>query len=476
MTQPLLLWLRQDLRLSDHPALLAAIEAKCPIIPVFILDTTAGVRPWGGASLWWLHHSLKQLAADFAARGATLILRKGPAAQILDELIAETRASGVYWSRCYEPYAIARDSALKASLQARGLGAESFNASLLFEPWQIKTKTGGPYQVFTPFWKTCLAADPPTPAEAAPDRIEGYTGPLKSLPLDDLLPLPTTPDWAHGLRDEWQPGEAGAQQRLQVFMDEAISSYKDGRNFPAQARTSRLSPHLHWGEISVRQIWHAASALAFSYPEDATHFLSELGWREFSHHLLYHFPHMPTEPLNPKFKAFPWQSDEEALQRWQKGQTGIPIVDAGLRELWHTGWMHNRVRMIVGSYLVKNLLIPWQEGEAWFWDTLVDANLANNCCGWQWIAGCGADAAPYFRIFNPMLQGTRFDGDGAYVRRWCPELAALPDKYIHAPWDAPPVVLTEANLRLGETYPLPMVEHNAARDRALAAYSEIKGA
>ncbi len=468
MTRPLILWFRQDLRLSDHPALLAAVASGQPVLPLFILEEGDATRPLGGAARWWLHHSLSSLKRDLAACGAQLALKRGKAASILDTVIAETNASGVIWSRCYEPEARQRDDAITASLRARQLKAEGFNGSLLFEPEQIKTKTGTPYQVFTPYWKACLQAAPPAAATAAPSRINGYSG-ASSLTLEEFDLLPTSPDWAGGLRENWQPGEAGAQHRLAEFLEKALGQYKKGRDFPAQPLTSRLSPHLHWGEISVRQIWHAATALAFSYPEDTAHFLRELGWREFSHHLLYHFPELPTRPLNRRFETFPWREDAAALKRWQTGQTGVPIVDAGMRELWHTGWMHNRVRMIVGSYLVKDLLIHWQKGEAWFWDTLLDADLANNCCGWQWIAGCGADAAPYFRVFNPTLQGQKFDPQGDYVRRWCPELAPLPDKYIHQPWAAPPLLLQEAGVKLGTTYPFPAIDHHEARSRALEA-------
>jgi deoxyribodipyrimidine photo-lyase len=468
MTSPLLLWFKQDLRLTDHPALLAACATGQPVLPFFILEEGGDTRPLGGASRWWLHHSLQSLQQDLVRYGVRLILKRGKADKIIDELISETGASGVFWSRCLDPASLKRDNAIQTSLRARNLSAENFNSALLFEPWQIKTKTGTPYQVFTPYWKACLAAPPPAPAEAAPQKIRAYEG-ASGLELEELELLPQKPDWAQGLREEWQPGEAGAQARLRHFLFGAITGYKTNRDFPAQSGTSRLSPHLHWGEISVRQLWHALMPLTFSAPEGATHFLRELGWREFAHHLLFHFPAMETRPLNRRFENFLWLEDESGLKRWQQGKTGIPIVDAGLRELWHTGWMHNRVRMIVGSYLVKDLLISWRQGEAWFWDTLVDADVANNSCGWQWIAGCGADAAPYFRVFNPVLQGQKFDPAGAYVRRWCPELAALPDKYIHAPWQAPPEVLQAANLTLGSTYPLPMIDHKSARTRALQA-------
>ncbi len=473
-TSPLIYWFRQDLRLADNAGLSAAIATGRPVICLYIHDTTAGLRPWGAASLWWLHHSLTALNASL---GGKLVLRKGPALEVLKAVLKETGAEGVMWGRCYEPYAIARDTAIKTQLQADGFVAESHNTALLFEPWQLKTKTNGtPFQVFTPFWKACLASEaPPLPLPAPKD----FT-PLsaKSENLADWGFLPTNPDWAGGMREAWTPGEAGARQRLIDFIEGPINGYKERRNNPGEQFTSRLSPHLHWGEISPRQIWRvvkvAEEAGKVKHESDSAHFLSELGWREFSNHLLYHFPTLPSVPLNKRFIAFPWNEKPGELKAWQRGMTGYPIVDAGMRELWQTGWMHNRVRMIVGSFLVKDLLIPWQQGEAWFWDTLVDANLANNTASWQWIAGCGADAAPYFRVFNPMLQGEKFDGDGAYIRRYVPELASLPDKYIHRPWEAPADVLRKAGVELGRTYPQPMVDHHTARDHALAAFAALK--
>lgn len=475
---PLLYWFRQDLRLADNAGLTAAIASGQPVIPLYIHDTgpqtRARTRAWGGASRWWLHHSLSELNRSLNGK---LVLRQGDAQDVLKAVLEETGASGVMWGRCYEPYAIARDTAIKTWLLDNGYTAESHNTALLFEPWQMKTKTSGtPFQVFTPFWKACLAAPAPALPLPAPENFKPASA--KSEKLYDWQLLPTRPDWAGGLRETWTPGEAGARQRLLDFIDGPINGYKQQRDNPAKESTSRLSPHLHWGEISPRQIWRvvkvAEEAGKIVNESDTAHFLSEVGWREFSHHLLYHFPTLPGVPLNKRFAAFPWSEQPGDLAVWQRGMTGYPIVDAGMRQLWQTGWMHNRVRMIVGSFLVKDLLIPWQKGEAWFWDTLVDADLANNSASWQWIAGCGADAAPYFRVFNPVLQGEKFDATGSYIRQYVPELSGLPDKYIHRPWEAPADVLRKAGVELGRDYPQPMVDHHAARGKALAAFSALK--
>lgn len=465
---PLLVWFRQDLRLADNPALRDALAAGAPVIPVYVLDdATAGAWAMGGASRWWLHRSLESLARDLGKLGLRLILRRGAAQACLDALIAETGASGAYWNRCYEPFAISRDKAIKADLESRGLVAKSFNANLLFEPWTIASKGGTPFRVFTPFWKACLAAEAPAMPLPAPKRA---TAPAKwpaSDGLDDWALLPAKPDWAGGF-SVWNPGEAGAQARLAMFVDRALGGYAGHRDRADIEATSRLSPHLHFGEISPRQCFHAGAA--------SPKFLAELGWREFAHHLLFHIPDLPQMALRAEFRNFPWRDDAKKLRAWQQGRTGYPIVDAGMRELWRTGWMHNRVRMVAASFLVKHLLLPWQAGQAWFWDTLVDADLASNSASWQWVAGCGADAAPYFRIFNPMLQGAKFDPEGAYVRRYVPELAKLPNEYIHAPWEAPAEILSKAGVKLGVNYPKPIVDHGEARTRALAAFQSLKEA
>ncbi|KZD02780.1 cryptochrome/photolyase family protein [Oceanibaculum pacificum] len=475
---PLLVWFRQDLRLADNPALHAAAVTGRPVLPLYILDDGAPGR-WamGGASRWWLHYSLQALADSLARLGAPLVLRKGDPSAILPQMVAESGADIVHWNRCYEPFAIARDEAIKTALKADGLTVRSFNSALLHEPWTVENKAGDPFRVYSPFWRACLAKgepDTPLPAPEALIPAPGVAGDA----LSDWALLPHTPDWAAGMRESWVPGEEGARQRLAGFLDESVGRYKAQRDRPDIEATSRLSPHLHFGEIGPRQVWHATShAMNESGTgPSAQKFLSEVGWREFSHHLLFHNRQLPETPLRAEFGDFPWHDDRPALKAWQRGLTGFPIVDAGMRELWHTGWMHNRVRMIVASFLVKDLLIPWQEGEAWFWDTLVDADLANNSASWQWVAGCGADAAPYFRVFNPVLQGQKFDPNGDYVRKWIPALAELPVDYIHNPWTASEGELRQAGVTLGETYPKPIVDHDVARKRALDAFERIKKA
>jgi deoxyribodipyrimidine photo-lyase len=481
---PLLLWFRRDLRLADNPALDAALASGRPIVPVYITDDAdAGDWKPGGAQRWWLHGALAALGEALQALGSRLVLRRGPAETAIEALIAETGAECVYWNRRYEPWATRRDARIKSGLKDRGIEARSFNAALIREPWDIATKSGGPYRVFTPFWKALRAAGaPPTPLPA-PARIPAPGGFPESEPLASWALLPSSPDWAGGLRDAWQPGEAAACDRLREFTDEALFGYHDRRDLPGAGGTSRLSAHLAFGEIGPRQIWHAVQAGALARTGDpmpmgadkgAEVFLSEIAWREFSYHLLHHFPDLPARPLRPEFGAFPWADDPAGLEAWRRGRTGYPIVDAGMRELWATGWMHNRVRMIAASFLIKDLLIDWRDGEAWFWDTLVDADLASNAASWQWVAGSGADAAPYFRVFNPVTQGTRFDPAGAYVRRWLPELAALPDRVLHAPWTADPLDLAAAGVRLGSDYPEPIVDHAMARKRALERYRRMK--
>jgi deoxyribodipyrimidine photo-lyase len=436
MTRRTLLWFRQDLRLADNPALQAAM-ARGAVIPLFLWTPhEEGDWPPGAASRWWLHHSLQSLAADIAARGGTMLVRSSNergALDLLRELLAQTGADGVCWNRRYQPAAIERDQRVKTALRQAGFWAESFNAALLEEPWQVTNQSGQPFKVFTPYWKRALRTlNPGTPPSApvkwpvADAATAGEDGAAARGAIDALGLLPAI-RWDQGMAATWQPGEAGASQRLTRFLEAAVHNYGNDRNLPGIEGTSRLSPHLHFGEISPRQIWHAAAkaaARAGSKPDEFRNwqFLAEVGWREFGYHLLYHFPHTTTQPLRGEFAHFPWEDDAEALRAWQQGRTGIPLVDAGMRQLWHEGWMHNRVRMIVGSFLVKNLQIHWLEGARWFWDTLVDADLASNTLGWQWVAGCGADAAPYFRVFNPDTQREKFDADGAYVRRWVPEV------------------------------------------------------
>ena len=477
---PAIVWFRQDLRLADNAALQAAVARGGPVLPLYILDEdTPGRWAWGGASRWWLHHSLASLRADLRAAGADLLLCRGPADAVLESVIAQSGAGAVYWNRRYDPAGMALDSRLKPALRAAGLEARSFEGALLHEPWTLRTGGGEPYKVFTPFWKALTAAGDPPPPLPAPGRLEAAAMPPGDA-LDDWGLLPQAPDWSGGLRESWSVGESAARDRLDDFLEEALADYAEARDRPDRPGTSRLSPHLHWGEIGPRQVWHwtrervLAEGGAAETPAWA--FLRELAWREFCHHLLVHFPDLPEQPWRPGFADFPWAEDEAGYRAWTRGRTGYPIVDAGMRELWHCGWMHNRVRMIAASFLVKDLLVPWQRGEAWFWDTLVDADLANNAASWQWVAGSGADAAPYFRIFNPVRQGERFDPEGRYVRRWLPELTALPDRFIHSPWTAPPSVLAQAGLRLGQDYPEPLVDHAAARARALKACARMKEA
>ena len=418
---PALLWFRQDLRLSDNPALAAALARGGPVIPVFIWapEEEGGWAP-GAASRWWLHQSLASLTRDLERRGSRLVIRRGPTAQALQALVTETGAGAVLWNRRYEPAAIARDAAVKAGLRERGLTAKSFNGNLLFEPWAVKNSSGGPFRIFTPFWRACQKQRIPPPAGGAPARLTAPVSWPHSLPLDDIELEPLV-DWAGGLREAWSPGEEGAHANLRRFGSKALAGYPEERDHPVSYGTSRLSPHLHFGEISPGEVWRAIAAHARESPKECEAYLRQLVWREFAYHLLYHFPESVAHPLRREFAEFPWRMRRDWFNAWKRGKTGYPLVDAGMRELWRTGWMHNRVRMVAASFLVKHLLISWKDGAAWFWDTLVDADLANNTLGWQWVAGCGADAAPFFRIFNPTLQADRFDPDGEYVRRWAPD-------------------------------------------------------
>ncbi len=469
---PIIVWFRRDLRVTDNPALAEAAATGRPVIPLYILDDGGGDWADGGAVRWWLDGSLRTLQGNLKKRGADLILRRGTPDAVLDDLITGTGAGAVYWNRCYEPDAIARDTRIKSELSDRGLHVRSFNASLLFEPWTVETKTGGFYKVYTRFWHACRDKGAPEAPVPAPDVLRAVEGAPASDDLDTWGLTPSAPDWAGGMRARWTPGEDGAVARLGWFLQNALDGYGGKRDFPAVDATSNLSPFLHAGDIGPRQIWAETVARA-GWTADAEKFLKELVWREFAYHVFYNLPQLPEAPMYDKFAAFPWRDDDAGLKSWQKGMTGYPMVDAGMRELWQTGHMHNRVRMIAGSFLVKHLLLPWQAGEAWFWDTLVDADLAVNAFSWQWVGGCGADAAPYFRIFNPITQGSKFDPDGAYVRHYIPELAKLPNKYLFSPWDAPDDVLADAGVTLGETYPNPIVQHKAARERALAAFKSL---
>ena len=481
---PALVWLRDDLRLSDQPALAAAVESGAPILCLYVFDEDSpGLRPLGGASRWWLHHSLSALAASLEAIGGRLDILRGRAGELVPSVARAASASAVFWTRRYEAGAIEIDSGVKGELSADGLRVESFNGQLLFEPWTLRTKTGDYYKVFTPYWKACLALPSPAAPTPAPRKLKGAPWPSdapKRVNLDNLRLLPKKPDWAGGMREAWTPGEAGAKARLAEFLDVGLASYASQRDRPDISATSRLSPHLRFGEISPRQalaaVRHALDA-GKAQAGNVDKFSAELGWREFSYHLLFNNPELARKNFQPRFDSFPWRQPAAAeLRAWRKGLTGYPIVDAGMRELWITGTMHNRVRMIAASFLIKDLMADWRIGEEWFWDTLCDADPASNAASWQWVAGSGADAAPYFRVFNPILQGIKFDPSGAYVRKYVPELAGLPDEWIHKPWEAPPLVLKAAQVSLPRDYPLPMVDHGKARDRALAAFAELKAA
>ncbi|MCH2159823.1 MAG: DNA photolyase family protein [Oleiphilaceae bacterium] len=474
-------WFRRDLRLRDNPALtracaLASVE-NLRIIPLFILDDgDAGDFATGGASRWWLHHSLVSLRDNLNGQ---LLLRSGAAKQALSALTEELDVRAIFWNRCYEPWQIARDTELKTHFKSSGIDVQSFQASLLWEPWDIKNKQGSAYKVFTPYYrKGCLLSKQPRLPKAAPDLSDcALPEGLKQNTIDELGLLPSIP-WYEQMQNEWQPGEQGASDRLTQYIESAAFAYRDQRNIPSVVGTSRLSPSLHYGELSPNQVWYAVKH-AFEGREDDKHldtYLSELGWREFSYYLLYHFPHIPSDSFNAKFDVFKWENAPEKLRAWQTGNTGIPIIDAGMRELWQTGYMHNRVRMVVGSFLVKNLRCDWRLGEAWFRDCLLDADLAANVASWQWVAGSGADAAPYFRIFNPVLQGEKFDSDGEYVKKYCPELAEVPKKFIHKPWEAPSDILKDAGVWLGTDYPHPIVDLKESREAALDAYEVVKAA
>jgi len=479
-TSPAIVWFRRDLRMADNPALAAAHASGRPILPVYILDEGRFFSP-GGAQRWFLHGALQSLSAELQRLGAPLILRRGPESQTLRALVAESGAGAVYWNRRYAGEEIATDKALKEELQARGIETHTFNGSLLREPWELKTKTGGAFKVFTPFWRALQEAGPSRAQAPTPRALSGASNPPASDSLADWRLRPQSPDWAAAFPAVWKPVSEEAHALLSRFLARKVDSYPDDRNLPAQDATSRLSPHLALGSISPLEVWTATQAAVAAGAADesaARKFLSEIAWREFAYSLLFHFPRLAEDAWRTEFTAFPWRRDDRAFHAWKNGRTGVPIVDAGMRQLWRTGWMHNRVRMIVASFLVKNLLIDWRLGERWFWDTLVDADPANNPASWQWVAGSGADAAPYFRIFNPVAQSERFDPDGAYIRAFVPELAGLPDAHIHAPWMAPRSVLASADIRLGEDggYPAPIVNLATTRVRALNAYRSLKEA
>ena len=478
---PALLWFRHDLRLADNPALQALIDSGHTPLPVYIHNEPDTDWKTGAASNWWLHHSLVALQQSLQQHGSDLLVFQGNPEGILTRLLQQTGADRLAWNRCYEPAGIKRDTQLKQALEKRGCHVSSHNAALLREPWENLKNDGSPYRVFTPFWKKLQRTGPSREAISTIETLPGFDPDriTDTVPIDSLKLLPGV-KWDQAFYTHWTPGEDGAWKALQEFTDQNLLDYSAHRDRPALAGTSHLSPHLHFGEISPLQIWktlssHAATNTTRGIIPATESYLREIAWREFSYHLLYHYPATPLQPMDKRFDEFPWRKHyKRDLQRWQHGQTGIPLVDAGMRELWTTGYMHNRVRMIAASFLIKNLLIPWQEGARWFWDTLVDADLANNTMGWQWCAGCGADAAPYFRIFNPVLQGEKFDKAGLYIRRWLPELAGLDNKYIHKPWAADPAVLADAGVILGKDYPEPLVDLQDSRKRALGAWDQVR--
>ncbi len=471
---PAIVLFREDLRLADHPALSAAVDSDSPLVLLYVHDE-ASPFPHGGARRWWLHHSLTALSDRVLQRGAKLNILRGNTESLVKSVITETNAKSVYWTRRYAPHQIEKDRSIKSALKGSKIHAVSKNGRLLSEPWKILTHSGNPYRIFTPFYRRFLQLRESRFPLPAPELHNSIALP-HSLSVEDLGLLPANPDWTIGFTEHWTPGEQGAMSALEQFLAKSAKTYKQDRDYPALAGTSFLSPHLQMGEISPLQILSRYNQLhdMIGASNAADKFLSELAWREFSYHLLFHFPSVLQQPFQPNFKMFPWRENHHNLRAWQTGRTGYPIVDAGMRQLWHTGYMHNRVRMITASFLTKHLLINWQRGAEWFWDTLVDADIASNTIGWQWTAGCGPDAAPFFRIFNPILQAQRFDPEGTFIRKWVPELSRLPAAYLKAPWTAPSNVLSSAGIALGATYPYPIINHEFARSRALSAYAEIK--
>ena len=468
--KPIIVWFRRDLRLADNPALHSAIESGKPVIALYLYETDLS-RKTGGASDWWLHHSLISLQKHLTKAGLSLHIRKGKAREELSSLISSTGADHIVWNRRYKKGDRDRDADIKSEFKDGGICVETYRANLLSEPWDVQTKSGsGYYKVFTPYWRTAKAQMDIAEPIAPPSKIKPYKNLRDGLDVSELELLPTAPDWGRKMAPYWQPGEDGAAASLSEFLDGPVENYPEARDRPDQDGTSRLSPHLAFGEISPRQIWDSCK----DDLSRAAKFLAEIGWREFSYVLLFHNHNLESENFKSDFDNFEWDENKDALSAWQHGQTGYPFVDAGMRQLWQTGWQHNRVRMVTASFLIKHLLINWREGEKWFHDTLVDADPASNAASWQWVAGSGADASPYFRIFNPFTQGEKFDPNGDYVRKFVPELAKMPKKYIHRPWDAPDDVLASAGVKLGKNYPKPIVDHKEAREKALSAYKKSR--
>ncbi len=460
--KPVLLWFRRDLRVADNPALAAAAASGAPVIPFFLDDEPK----LGSAARWWRGRSLETLAQTLAAMGSRLILRQGPALDAILSLAQETGAASLHFNCRFEPRGVKADAAIVSEFRAQGLHVAEHRGNRLHNPWELKTQKGDPFRVFTPFWRRLSETYRAPAADAAPRALAAPRHWPNSMPIDQLQ---VAASWTSGMAAHWRPGEGGAQSLLKSLAAK-LPAYADDRDRPDRDGTSRLSPHLAWGEISIHELWRR---LAGDRNPVENGFLRELGWRDFNTHLLYHFPRLPVQNWNGLFDSFPFSDDRKTFKRWCRGETGYPIVDAGMRQLWATGWMHNRVRMIAASFLIKDLLIDWRDGEKWFWDTLVDADLAQNAGNWQWVAGSGADAAPYFRIFNPTTQSRKFDPDGTYIRRWLPSLAKLPTEYIHEPGVAAPLELADAGVRLGRDYPTPIVNHAEARERALRIYKSL---
>ncbi len=473
-----IVWLRKDLRIDDHPAFSAAVTAGYEVLPVFLWNGSEHKWSDGEASQWWLHHALKDLAEQLKGVGGSLLLKSyhGDTMTALEEIISEYEIDTVFWGRRYEPEIIARDTVIKTTLTYCGVEVKSFNTHLLLEPHTVQNKSGGFYKVFTPYWKESLTRDIDPVVEtdwAEAKFIDPRSEVQRSLVDLDLLP---EINWDKGFYDFWEPTREEGLRRLQGMVKGKSLEYDGARDIPSEDGTSRISPWLQWGQVSAREIYHAFDEVSNRSKKEIVEngYLRQLFWREFSYHLLYHVPHTAERPLRPEYERFSWRPNEQFLKAWQQGMTGFPIVDAGMRQLWQTGWMHNRVRMIVSSFLVKHLLQDWREGASWFWDTLVDADLANNTMGWQWIAGCGADASPYFRVFNPIIQGKKFDPDGSYVKEYLPELADVDPKLIHEIWEVPPLELRAAGVTLGKEYPEPIISHQKGREQALAAYADFK--
>lgn len=473
LDKKIIFWFRKDLRISDNPGLFEAAKNGI-VVPIYILDEASDEEfKIGGASRWWLHYSLESLNLSLDNK---LNIYFGDSKNIILKIIKDNNIQGVYWNRCYEPGRIKDDSIIKSKLKQMGIECRSFNGSLLWEPWTVLKKDKTPYKVYTPFYRYgCLQGpEPRKPLDKQREML--FSKDLLNQKCLTDLKLLSKIKWYMQMEDTWEIGEEAANKKLDIFLEDGLVDYKEGRNFPGKQKNSRLSAHLHFGEISPHQVWHSAGIKGrqSTFSKDVEHFLSEIVWREFSYYLLYHFPTLPRKNFQAKFDRFPWLNNSALLKAWQTGQTGYPIVDAGMRQLWQTGYMHNRVRMIVASFLVKNLLLHWHYGEDWFWDCLVDADLANNSASWQWVAGCGADATPYFRIFNPVTQGEKFDETGEYTRLFVPELGKLPNKFLFKPWEASEDILKMADIHLGKTYPKPIIELKKSRERALAAYHSIK--